>query len=101
MSGWADQYIYKLLEGQTITFKPRGNSMSGRIESGQTVTLAPILAETIIEIDDIVLCRVSGSQYLHIVKSIEGDRYQIGNNKGHINGTTGRNNLYGKVIQIV
>jgi hypothetical protein len=37
--GWATPYIDKLKKGETVQFRPRGNSMSGRIESGQLCTV--------------------------------------------------------------
>ena len=39
--GWASHYIQKLQEGERVNSRPRGNSMSGKIESGQLVTLEP------------------------------------------------------------
>ena len=33
--GWADSYITKLLNNESVSFRPQGNSMSGKIESGQ------------------------------------------------------------------
>jgi hypothetical protein len=30
--GWATSYIAKLKDGETITFRPRGHSMKGKIE---------------------------------------------------------------------
>lgn len=59
--------------------------MSGKIENGQLVTVTP-LAQHVLKIGDIVLCKVNGVQYLHLVKAISGGRVQIGNNKGRING---------------
>jgi hypothetical protein len=38
---WATSYIESLLAGETVSFRPRGNSMTGIIESGQLVTVAP------------------------------------------------------------
>ena len=35
---------------------------------------------------DVVLCKVRGNEYLHVVKAIQGERFQIGNNRGVING---------------
>jgi hypothetical protein len=43
---------------------------------------------------------VKGTFYLHLVKAINGDTYQIGNNRGHINGWTSRNCIYGKCIEV-
>jgi hypothetical protein len=79
--GWATKYIERLSKGETIQFRPRGNSMSGKIDSGQLVTVKP-LADHAIEIGSIVLCKVNGAQYLHIVKAVSSDRFQIGNNRG-------------------
>jgi len=47
-----------------------------------------------------VLCKVRGREYLHIVKAIQGPRFQIGNNRGHINGWIGRASIYGKLTKV-
>jgi len=52
--------------------------MSPRIESGQLCTVEPV-EPTELEVGDIVLCKVNRSQYLHLVKAIQGARHQIGN----------------------
>ena len=96
---WATQYIEKLKSGETVQFRPRGNSMKGKIESGQLVTVAPIATRTLKK-GDIVLCKVNGTQYLHLIKAIQGDRYQIGNNIGRINGWTNINSIFGLCTQI-
>jgi len=95
--GWASIWIQKLKNGETVSFRPRGNSMSPRVESGQLVTVQPL---TEIGVGDIVLCKVNGCEYLHLIKAIQGDRVQIGNNKGKINGWTNINHIYGKCIKI-
>ncbi len=96
--GWATGYIERLKQGETVQFCPRGHSMSGRIESGQLVTVSPITSSP--NVDDIVLCKVNGAQYLHLVKAIQGDRFQIGNNRGRINGWISRNGLFGIVTDV-
>jgi hypothetical protein len=83
--GWAAQYIEKLRGGETVSFRPRGQSMTGRIESGQRCTVVPI-DPAMLEVGDIVLCKVASNEYLHIVNAIRDSRYQIGNNRGFING---------------
>ena len=83
--GWASRYIQTLRAGHTVSFRPHGQSMTGRIESGQLCTVAPI-DPAMLEVGDIVLCKVAGDEYLHIVKAIRDGRYQIGNNRGFING---------------
>jgi hypothetical protein len=47
-----------------------------------------------------VLCKVNGAQYLHLVKAVSGERFQIGNNRGRINGWTSRRNIFGICIEI-
>src|SRR5262245_56369462 len=93
--GWASQYIAKLQDGETVQFRPRGNSMRGKIESGQLCTVEPVDPSTL-EIGDIVLCKVNGKQYLHLVKARQGERFQIGNNRGRINGWVSRSAIYGR-----
>lgn len=91
---WATRYIEKLLRGESVQFRPRGNSMSGKIESGQLVTIVP-LGDRVPRVGEIVLCKVNGVQYLHLVKAVSGERFQIGNNRGRINGWTSRKNIFG------
>ena len=92
--GWADNYIKQLQEGKTIKFRPRGNSMRGLIQSGELVTVEPI-GEHKIKRGDIVMCKVKGRQFLHLVKNVQADRFLIGNNRGHDNGWTKANNIFG------
>lgn len=95
---WADNYIKDLKEGKVVQFRPRGNSMTGKVNDGQLVTVTPGIAA---EQGNVVLCKVSGQQYLHLVKAIGSDgRLQIGNNKGHINGWTTPENVFGVVTKI-
>jgi len=73
--------------------------MKGRIESGQLCTVAPVDAATL-EVGDIVLCRVRGNEYIHLVKAIQGERFQIGNNRGGLNGWIEENAIFGKCIAV-
>lgn len=68
--------------------------MKGKIDSGQLVTVEPV-GNRILEKGDIVLCKVNGTQYLHLIKAIQGERLQIGNNIGRINGWVTSNSIYG------
>ena len=97
--GWASQYIDKLLAGETVSFRPRGHSMTPKIKSGQLCTVAPVDVATL-QVDDIVLCKVRGSEYLHLVKAIQDTRFQIGNNRGFINGWIGPTPIYGKLLKV-
>lgn len=97
--GWATSYIAKLKLGETVQFRPRGNSMQGKIESGDLCTVAPVKIEEL-AVGDIVLCKVGGAQYLHLIKARQGDRFQIGNNRGRINGWIGANGIYGRCLRV-
>jgi hypothetical protein len=98
--GWATHYIAKLKDGETVSFRPRGQSMKGKIESGQLCTVEPVADAGALEKGDIVLCKVNGNEYLHLIKAIQGPRFQIGNNRGRINGWIGANAIFGKCVRI-
>lgn len=73
--------------------------MRGRIESGQLCTVAPILNQ-VLKPGDVVLCRVKGRDYLHLIRAQSGNRFQIGNNRGGINGWITAQSIYGKCTQV-
>jgi hypothetical protein len=92
-------YIEKLKRGETVSFRPRGNSMTGKIESGQLCTVTPVDPDTL-SVGDIVLCKVNGAEYLHLIKAIQGPRFQIGNNRGRINGWITANSIFGRCVRV-
>jgi hypothetical protein len=96
---WATNAIEKLKAGETVRIRPKGQSMKDKVASGSLVTVSPVL-ESEIAVDDIVLCKVKGNQYLHLIKAIKGDRFLIGNNRGGINGWIGFSAIYGKATSI-
>lgn len=98
--GWATPYIEKLQRGETVSFRPRGNSMRPKIASGQLCTVRPLEAEEKLKKGDIVLCKVRSAQYLHLVKAVRGAQYQIGNNVGGVNGWISRNSIYGLLVEV-
>jgi hypothetical protein len=51
-------------------------------------------------VGDIVLCRVRGSEYPHLVKAVRDQQFQIGNNRGGVNGWVGRSAIFGKLVAI-
>ena len=97
--GWASGYIEKLRNGETVSFRPRGSSMTGKIESGQLCTVEPVDPATL-RVGDIVLCKVNGREYLHLVKAIQGPRFQIGNNRGRINGWVTAAAIFGRCVRV-
>ncbi len=97
MSLWATPYLPALAADEPVIFRPRGNSMTPRIKSGQVVTVVPLGKDENPAKGDVVLCKVKGAHYLHLVKAIAGDRFLIANNHGHENGWTERANIFGKL----
>src|SRR3954470_18014505 len=97
--GWAAGYIAKLRNGEVVSFRPRGHSMSGKIESGQLCTVAPVDPATL-AVGDVELCKVNGREYLHLVKAIRGPRFQIGNICGRVNSWVGSHAIFGKLIAV-
>lgn len=102
MSGWADRHIEALQRGETVSFRPRGNSMSPHVEDGQLVTVEPYSSFLAINRGDVVLCRVHGHQYLHLVKAIDpvDRRVLIANARGRENGWTGADRVYGRMVEV-
>jgi hypothetical protein len=99
--GWATGHIQKLQAGETVSFRPRGHSMSGKISSGDLCTVAPVDDDTKLSVGDIVLCKVKGNEYLHLIKAVVLDyKFQIGNNRGGINGWTLRKNIFGVLTKV-
>jgi hypothetical protein len=97
--GWAAGHIERLRNGDMVSFRPRGHSMSGKIESGQLCTVAPVDAADL-RVGDIVLCKVNGREYLHLIKAVQGPRFQIGNNRGRINGWVTANAIFGRCVRV-
>lgn len=98
--GWASKWIIKLQNNETVQFRPRGNSMSGKIESGNLCTVEPIKNFLNLKNGDIVLCKVNGNQYLHLISAIDKEKFQISNNNNFINGWIYKENIYGKLIKV-
>jgi hypothetical protein len=73
--------------------------MRGEIESGQLCRVEPIDTTTI-QVDDIVLCKVKGHNYLHLVKAIQGPRFLIGNNRDGTNGWITGNAIFGRCTSV-
>ena len=92
--GWADRYIEKLGAGEDVEFQPSGHSMEPIVKHRQVCEVEPVEIEDL-RIGDVVLCRVAGRVYFHLVKAVGQGRVQIGNNKGHVNGWT--HTVYGRM----
>jgi SOS-response transcriptional repressor LexA len=98
--GWATKHIEELRLGKRVRCRPKGNSMVPKIGSGDLVIIDPLKKTQNPEVGDIVLCKVKGQQFLHLITAIRGDQYQISNNHGFINGWCGRAQIFGKVVSV-
>ena len=94
--GLMDAMAQRVAAGETVEFRPTGSSMLPLIRSRQLVTVAPVEPATV-EPGDIVLARVAGAVYLHLVTAVDHSRarVQIGNNRGRVNGWTGHGRVFG------
>lgn len=91
-----------LRKGETCKVTGIGNSMTPILKSRQSVICEPVNDSTELNKRDIVLCKVNGRYYLHLIHAIKpGNIFLIGNNHGHMNGWIGKKNIYGKVIEIL
>ena len=95
------QTCIKLREGNVCLVQGFGQSMTPLLKSGQVCRVIPVTDEIPLNKNDIVLCKVKGHVYLHKITAIKGSRYQIGNNHKHINGWIGRDNIFGKCVEIL
>ena len=93
----SETFAWNLLnEGvESITIRPRGHSMEPLIRDREEVTIRRLGRAETLKPGDIVLARVRGHCYLHKVTATAGNRVQIGNNHGRINGWTSREKVVG------
>ena len=91
----------RLRSGEICKVIGYGNSMTPKLKSGQPVICIPVTDDVEIKKGDIVMCKVRGHYYLHLVHAVKNESYLIGNNHGHMNGTIGRQCIYGKVVKIL
>lgn len=92
--------LERLTRGEKIeNYREPGNSMTPIIKHRDPVTIAPVDIDKL-EIGDVVLAKVRGKFYTHLVNAIRGDCIQIANNHGYVNGWTSRRQIYGIVIEV-
>lgn len=72
--------------------------MKGKVESGQLCTVVPVNRQ--LKAGDVVLCHVKGRDFLHLIRAIQGPRFQIGNNRGGINGWVGMTSIFGLLTRV-
>ena len=94
-----EMILRRLDAGEKVEYKEGGNSMRPIIAHREPVTVAPVDTEKL-EKGDIVLAKVRGHFYTHLVSATEGERVQISNNQGHVNGWIHRSKVYGIIIAV-
>ena len=100
MADFSDENVARLQAGETIAIRPRRNSMTPKIRSGQLCTIEPVRPEAV-EVGDAVLVELPGRRrYLHLVKAATRDRVLIGNNHGRVNGWASRDKVYGRLVRV-
>ncbi len=96
---WAHHAKEALRRGEATRVRPRGHSMRGKVNDGDLVILEPC-DPAALAVGDIVLVRVHGTDYLHLVKAIDRERFLIDNDRGGVNGWVGRHAIYGRAVRI-
>lgn len=91
--------IAKLRAGETVENREGGNSMTPLIRHRQPVTIEPCDPAKL-ERGDVVYVKVHGTVYTHLVVGTRENQVQIGNNRGHVNGWTSFDNVYGIITAI-
>jgi hypothetical protein len=97
-----ENFVLKtLLEKGEVTWKPHGNSMTPKIDSGDQVVVKKAPASAC-RVGDAVYAKVKGNYYLHLLSAIDEtqNRYQISNNHGHVNGWVTAENVYGLCTKV-
>ncbi|MFE5208914.1 S24/S26 family peptidase [Streptomyces sp. NPDC056600] len=99
--GALDAVAQRVAGGATVTFRPSGASMTPLIRNRQQVVVAPVDPARV-EVGDVVLARVAGTVYLHLVSSVDParKRVQISNNRGRVNGWTSHDRVFGICVAV-
>jgi hypothetical protein len=94
------QFAIGVLEDKgEVVIRCNGRSMMPIIAPKEAIHLRKVLS-TQLRVGDAVFCRINGALQVHKLTAIDGDRYQISNNRGHVNGWIGANCIFGLARQI-
>jgi len=99
--GMLDAVAGRVAGGATVELRPSGYSMVPLISSRQHVVVGPVDPAKV-EVGDIVLARVAGAVYLHLVSAVDRPRkrVQISNNRGRVNGWTSHDRVFGICLSV-
>ena len=82
-----------------VQIRPEGYSMTGKINSGQLVTLVNIDPQEL-KVGDIALVKWKKQFILHLIVDMNNDQFLMGNNLGKINGWVEKGAAIAKVVQV-
>lgn len=88
-----------LAEKGSVAIRCNGNSMQPIMAPGESIYLRKV---SIYHIGDAVFCKVNGALQVHKISAIDepNQRYQISNNKGHVNDWIKKDAIYGLAVKI-
>jgi len=96
---WVKEALAQLKTDGQCVIHPIGNSMRGRVESGQRVVLTNRRLEEL-RVGEVVFIRWKGNYLLHLILEMKDHRLLIGNNVGKVNGWIDRKDVLAKAIEI-
>jgi hypothetical protein len=96
--GWADEAIERLKSGQVAKVRLRNQSLTGKVEENELVTLSPLTKP--LKVGDVVLVTVKGTISLQMVKDLNNGRFLIGNTRGGNAGWVKIEAIHGIVTRI-
>lgn len=79
-----------------------GYSLAPVINSAQAVVVEPLSDDRVIEKGDLVFCRLHKGYRIQKVLSVKDNAlYSVGNIRGYVHSTIGREDIYGRVVRIL
>jgi hypothetical protein len=90
-----------LSEKGNAIIKAAGNSMQPIMTTGDTLYLKKVDPSKLRK-GDAVFCKINGNKFVHLITGVDskGSRFQISNNRGHVNGWIGPSGIYGLCVRV-
>lgn len=78
-----------------------GHSLAPVTDRAGAVVAKPLTADKTVKVGDLVFCRLHGHYRIQKVRYIkENEHYAVGNTRGYVHGTIGREDIYGRVVKV-